>query len=77
MMKDAKIYLLKRSGTFQKAAREIGIDNSALSVILNGLRKPTRTEREKLRKFMGYYFFKKFFAPKPVVRVGGDEAING
>jgi hypothetical protein len=79
IMNDAKIHFLKRCGTFQQAAAEIGINNSALSVILNGLREPTRTEREKLRKFLGYYFFTKFFGkptPKPVIKVEGSEAVN-
>jgi hypothetical protein len=78
MKSDAHIYLLKECGTCTQASAEIGINKSALSVILNGLREPTRTEREKLRKFLGYYHYTKFFGkPKPVFeKIEGDEAVN-
>jgi len=76
MMNDGRFYFLKHYRTLGRAASELEIDPSAFSVVINGLRPPTPSEREKLRKVLSPYLFKKFFGKQKAEKVQGDEAMN-
>jgi hypothetical protein len=78
-MNERKLHFVGRFTMLQQASGATKIHISRLSVILNDLEEPTRSEREKLRKALGYYHYQKFFGKPKVekIQAEGDEVVNG
>lgn len=60
-MNEAQIYFIRRYGSQTRAALGIGINQGQFSLILNRLREPWPTEREKLMKVLSPYRYQEFF----------------
>ena len=76
-MNPMKLWFLNRYGTLWTASKQLTIDKSAFSLVVNYHRPPTELESQKLRAAMGPYYYRKFFSKPKAEQIKGTEAING